>query len=66
MGKVKMQGAALLIFLSLFLFFQIAGSNPGLFEGQPHAIFRLVIGVIVLVIGIRRFRQGWLEQQRMD
>ncbi len=66
MGKVKMQGAALLIFLSLFLFVQIAGSNPGLNEGDPQAIFRLVIGTIVLVIGVRRFRQGWIERQQAD
>jgi len=66
LGNLKMQGAALLIFLSLFLLVQIAGSNPGLNEGEPYAIFRLIISIFVLIVGLRRFRQGWIENQNTD
>ena len=66
MGNVKMQGAALLIFLGLFLLVQVAGSNPGLNEGDPYAIFRLIIGIFVIAVGLRRFRQGWIENQNAD
>jgi hypothetical protein len=66
MGNVKMQAAALLIFLGIFLLVQVAGSNPGIFEGNPQSIFRVVVGVGVLAIGLRRLRQGWMEKQNVD
>ena len=64
--NVKMQGAALLIFLGIFLLVQVAGSSPGLNESDPQAIFRLVVGIGVLLIGLRRFRKGRIERQKPD